>query len=101
MRGPNRADFLQASSAHTHVLPGALGHVEEGQQDGGGEQRESWTFGEGSRVGEAPFRVTSRRVSEPNVAGKEGTLAEDLLRAGAVLPFFPAGVTSTLGPKQP
>lgn len=31
-------------------------------------------------MGEAPFRVTSLRASEPNVAGKE-TLVEDLLCA--------------------
>lgn len=77
-----RADFLQSSSVHTHMLPGALRHLEEGQHDGGGgEKRESWIFREGSRVEEAPFRVTSQWASEPDTAGKELTLVEDLLCA--------------------
>lgn len=40
---------------------------------GGGEKRESWIFGEGSRVEEAPVRVTSQWASGPDMAGKELT----------------------------
>lgn len=51
-------------------------------------------------MGEAPFRVTSLRASEPNVAGKE-TLVEDLLYAKPCALLLHAGMTSTLCLKQP
>lgn len=53
-----------------------------GQHEGGREdERESWTFREGSRMVEAPFGVTSQWAPEPNTAGRKSTSPGDLLCA--------------------